>query len=89
MHGCAERQLGEHFRCFVSRDLTALGQHRPTASMDGRQLSVLWERVITGGTPLRATTVRKWLNAVPRVTSKLMRAQPIPSGPIAARDWDG
>src|SRR6266446_8809722 len=28
--------------------------------------------MIAGGTPLRATTVRKLVNAVPRVTSRLM-----------------
>jgi hypothetical protein len=42
-----------------------------------------WARVIVSSTPLRATTVRKWVNAVPRVTSwifilynpKLMKTQ--------------
>jgi len=45
----------------------APGQHRRNASVTADKLSLLWERVIADGTPLCATTVRKLVNAVPRM----------------------
>jgi hypothetical protein len=40
-------------------------------------------------TPLRAKTVGKLVNVIPRATSLLMRAQPMLSGPTTARDSFG
>ena len=69
----------------ADENVSAPGQHRRNASVTADTLSLLWERVIAGGTPLCATTVRKLVNAVPIRGEHLTRFRP--RGQLVSYSW--